>query len=199
MKRRLSRVARGSEHKAVRNLSSSLRPLGLEPVRPLRLTRKTRSGLHKTPGGVFRRAAYGLPGFDFRPGGIASHPQIAWVDSVACVAWTAMFRLTPLTPALYPFFLNWGGDSVPAKPTWRLIGQRGAAGMAIDEQNPRADEVCTCTAQVNRVGNLPSWRQRLRTHVVSRGIQMMCGSTVDVSAMRRQIFLWSGPRYDCPG
>lgn len=58
----------------------------------------------------------------------------------------------------------------------------GAAGMAIDEQNPRADEVCTCTAQVNRVGNLPSWRQRLRTHVVSRGIQMMCGSTVDVSA-----------------
>ena len=32
------------------------------------------------------------------------------------------------------------------------------------------------------VGNLPSWRQRLRTHVVSRGIQMMCGSTVDVSA-----------------
>ena len=60
-------MARGSEHKAVRNLSSSLRPLGLEPVRPLRLTRKTRSGLHKTPGGVFRRAAYGLPGFDFRP------------------------------------------------------------------------------------------------------------------------------------
>jgi hypothetical protein len=54
--------------------------------------------------------------------------------------------------------------------------------MPIDERNPRADEVCTCTAQVNRVGTLPSWRQRLRTHVVSRGIQMMCGSTVDVSA-----------------
>jgi hypothetical protein len=54
--------------------------------------------------------------------------------------------------------------------------------MAIDERNPQADEVCTFTAQVNRVGNLPSWRQRLRTHIVSRGIQMMCGSTVDVSA-----------------
>ena len=33
-------------------------------------------------------------------------------------------RLTPLTPALYPFFSELGG-SVPAKPTWRLIGQRG--------------------------------------------------------------------------
>ncbi len=54
--------------------------------------------------------------------------------------------------------------------------------MPIDERNPRADEVCTCTAQVNRVGTLPGWRQRLRTHVVSRGIQMMCGSTADVSA-----------------
>ena len=54
--------------------------------------------------------------------------------------------------------------------------------MPIDERNPRADEVCTCTAQVNPVGTLPSWRQRLRTHVVSRGIQMMCGSTADVSA-----------------
>ena len=54
--------------------------------------------------------------------------------------------------------------------------------MAIDERDPQADEVCICTAQVNRVGNLPSWRQRLRTHVISRGIQMMCGSTVDVSA-----------------
>jgi FkbM family methyltransferase len=54
--------------------------------------------------------------------------------------------------------------------------------MAIDERNPQADEVCTFTAQVNRVGHLPSWRQRLRTHIVSRGIQMMCGSTVDVSA-----------------
>ena len=88
-----------------------------------------------------------------------------------------MFRLTPLMPALYPFFLKSGGTAFH-----RLIGQTGAAGMAIDERNPRADEVCTCTAQVNRVGNLPSWRQRLRTHVVSRGIQMMCGSTVDVSA-----------------
>ena len=54
--------------------------------------------------------------------------------------------------------------------------------MPIDERNPGADEVCTSTAQMNRVGTLPSWRQRVRTHVVSRGIQMMCGSAADVSA-----------------
>jgi FkbM family methyltransferase len=53
--------------------------------------------------------------------------------------------------------------------------------MAIDERNPQATQVRICTARVDRVDNLPSWRQRLRTHVVSRGIQMMCGSTVDLS------------------
>src|SRR3982074_2749047 len=94
-----------------------------------------------------------------------------------------MFRLTPLTPTLYLFLkVGAGQRSAKGKPIWRLIGQRGARGMAIDERNPQADEVCTFTAQVNRVGNLPSWRQRLRTHIVSRGIQIMCGSTVEVSA-----------------
>ena len=53
--------------------------------------------------------------------------------------------------------------------------------MPIDERNARADEVCTWHGPSNRVGTLPSWRQRLRTHV-SRGIQMMCSSTADVSA-----------------
>src|SRR3981189_3011615 len=54
--------------------------------------------------------------------------------------------------------------------------------MAIDEGNAEAHDIRKLTAQVNRGGNLPSWRQRLRTHIVSRGIQIMCGSTVEVSA-----------------
>jgi hypothetical protein len=54
--------------------------------------------------------------------------------------------------------------------------------MAIDEGNAEAHDIRKLTAQVNRSGNLPSWRQRLRTHIVSRGIQIMCGSTVQVSA-----------------
>ena len=60
------------------------------------------------------------------------------------------------------------------------IGQGGGR-MPIDERNPRAVRV-RVQAQENRIGTLPGWRQRLRTHVVSRGIQMMCGSTADVSA-----------------
>ena len=49
--------------------------------------------------------------------------------------------------------------------------------MTIEERQLKTHE--GDGAQLNRIGDRPTWQQRLRTHIVSRGIQAMCGS-VDV-------------------
>jgi hypothetical protein len=63
-----------------------------------------------------------------------------------------------------------------------------ACGMTIQEGR----EMRETTAQVDRDRDRPSWRQRLRTHIVNRGIQVMCGSTVDVSAAAAGLAAWLG-------
>ena len=50
--------------------------------------------------------------------------------------------------------------------------------MTIEERQLKTHE--GDGAQLNRIGDRPTWQQRLRTHIVSRGIQAMCGS-VDVA------------------
>lgn len=37
-------------------------------------------------------------------------------------------------------------------------------------------------AAINWLSDRPNWRQRLRTHIVNRGIRVMCGSSVHISA-----------------
>ena len=46
--------------------------------------------------------------------------------------------------------------------------------MTIEERQLKTHE--GDRVQVNRIGDRPTWQQRLRTHIVSRGIQVMCGS-----------------------
>ena len=54
--------------------------------------------------------------------------------------------------------------------------------MTIDQQRLAAHEGCKAATLASRVRDRPGWRQRLRTRIVSHGIQVMCGSGGDVSA-----------------
>lgn len=53
--------------------------------------------------------------------------------------------------------------------------------MSIDERHLGERESCKAAAEANRIRDPPTWRQRLRTRIVSRGIQVMCGSANAVS------------------
>jgi FkbM family methyltransferase len=53
--------------------------------------------------------------------------------------------------------------------------------MGIDEVHRGDHEKGKAAAQVSRIRDRPTWRQRLRMSIVSRGIQVMCGSADAVS------------------
>jgi FkbM family methyltransferase len=61
-----------------------------------------------------------------------------------------------------------------------LCNEQETGGMAIDECRPEANQGCKTAAQLNGIGDGSTRRQRLRTRIVSRGIQMVYGSA-DVS------------------
>jgi FkbM family methyltransferase len=48
------------------------------------------------------------------------------------------------------------------------------------EQRPEANDGYKFTGQVNGTANPPTWRERLKTRIVGRGIQLVCGSAATV-------------------
>jgi len=63
-----------------------------------------------------------------------------------------------------------------------MAGNRRGRGMSIDERRREAHESSKAQAQVYPIGHPRTWRQRLRSYVVSRGIHVMCGSADGICA-----------------